>query len=124
VTCQPPCPADIRSVWWPASDWNAGRHHVGTVAGFRLESVADFVGIHTVCAITPHDLLIFYRAGSPHFSRAFASISQRLVAFADRCALVRLADGSPHPPGAAFTAKVVSALLFTGSERRWNVCLL
>ena len=23
-----------------------GRHHVGTVAGFRLESVADFVGIH------------------------------------------------------------------------------
>src|SRR4051812_36852400 len=46
ATCQQPCPADIRSVWWPASDWNAGRHHVGTVAGFRLESVADFVGIH------------------------------------------------------------------------------
>jgi hypothetical protein len=24
-----------------------GRHRIGTVAGFRLESLADFVGIHT-----------------------------------------------------------------------------
>src|SRR6187431_3067289 len=48
ATCQQPCPADIGSVRWPASGWNAGRHHVGTVAGFRLESVADFVGIHTL----------------------------------------------------------------------------
>src|SRR4051812_15583910 len=39
--------ADITSERWPASDWNAGRHHVGTVAGFGLESLADFVGIHT-----------------------------------------------------------------------------
>jgi hypothetical protein len=26
-----------------------GRHQIGTVAGFRLESVADIVGIHKFC---------------------------------------------------------------------------
>ena len=29
-------------------DRNDGRHRVGTMAGFQLELVADFVGIHTL----------------------------------------------------------------------------
>jgi hypothetical protein len=41
-------PADIKLVRRPALDRNAGRHRVRTVAGFRLESVADFAGIHSL----------------------------------------------------------------------------
>jgi len=32
---------------WPPSDWNAGRLHVGAVAGFSSETPAGFVGIRT-----------------------------------------------------------------------------